>query len=111
MELLIIVGLRLAFSVFWGFVTYRLIVKKGYYENWFWWGFFFGIIAFIVALTKRNVGVLYTDPQYAQAQTGRYHEAMLQSGGWSCVRCGRVNPSYTGTCGCGASKPGPQAGP
>lgn len=36
----------------WGFVTKKVIENKGYEENWFWWGFFFGFIALIVACTK-----------------------------------------------------------
>ena len=36
----------------WGFVTQTIIENKGYYENWFWWGFFFGLIAVLIALSK-----------------------------------------------------------
>lgn len=39
-------------SVIWGFATQAVINNKGYNENWFWWGFLFGIISFIIALTK-----------------------------------------------------------
>ncbi len=31
--------------------------------------------------------------------------ATLKNGGWKCDNCGRTNPSYTGTCACGNSKP------
>lgn len=41
--------------VIWGVVTNKVIENKGYSENWFWWGFFFGLIALIVALTKPDV--------------------------------------------------------
>lgn len=36
----------------WGWAVNKVIKNKGYDENWFWWGFFFGLIALIVALTK-----------------------------------------------------------
>ena len=35
-----------------GFATQSIIENKGYYENWFWCGFFFGILAVLVALSK-----------------------------------------------------------
>lgn len=46
------------FSVFigqgcvWGWAVNKIVKNRGYDENWFWWGFFFGLIALIVALTK-----------------------------------------------------------
>ena len=36
----------------WGWAVNKIVENKDYRENWFWWGFFFGIIALIVALTK-----------------------------------------------------------
>ena len=39
-------------SIIWGFAAQSIVENKGYYENWFWWGFFFGIIAVLVALSK-----------------------------------------------------------
>ena len=39
-------------GIIWGFATNAIIHNKGYDENWFWWGFFFSIIAVIVAATK-----------------------------------------------------------
>jgi len=35
-----------------GDATHKIIKNKGYNENWFWWGFFFSIIAMLVALSK-----------------------------------------------------------
>lgn len=50
-------GLSLVlFGICFGIVTNLVIHNKGYKSNWFWWGFFFGIFALIVACTKpRNV--------------------------------------------------------
>lgn len=39
----------------WGFATNKIVENKGYDENWFWWGFFFGLIALLVALSKPTV--------------------------------------------------------
>ena len=38
--------------IFWGYVTRTMIHNKGYYEEWFWWGFIFGWMAFVVAITR-----------------------------------------------------------
>lgn len=45
----------LIWCIIWGIVVNKVIENKGYQENWFWWGFFFGIFALIVALTKQSV--------------------------------------------------------
>ncbi len=92
--------LAVIWGVVWGIATYNVIENKGYSDNWFWWGFFFGFIALIVALTKPDAN------QYAvSAAPGKsgIDQKMLDNGGWKCT-CGRVNPSYTGTCACKKSK-------
>ena len=38
----------LACGVVWGLVINKIIQNKGYSENWFWWGFFLGLIGLIV---------------------------------------------------------------
>ena len=50
----IIVGTIIC-GIIWGIVVNKVIENKGYDENWFWWGFFFGIFALIIALTKQSV--------------------------------------------------------
>lgn len=50
----ILVGMIIG-GIIWGIVVNKVIENKGYKENWFWWGFFFGFFALIVALTKQNV--------------------------------------------------------
>lgn len=88
----------------WGFVTNKVIENKGYDENWFWWGFFFGFFALIIAATKsENHYGEYIEPNWAQSSTP--NRTLLSQGGWLCA-CGRTNPSYTGTCACGATKDG-----
>lgn len=34
------------YGIIWGIVCNKVIENKGYNDNWFWWGFFFGIFAF-----------------------------------------------------------------
>ena len=46
------VVLSVVIGVIWGIAVQRVIENKGYYENWFWWGFFFGFLALIVATMK-----------------------------------------------------------
>ena len=41
-------------AIIMGCATQQIIKGKGYTENWFWWGFFFGLIAVIVALLKEE---------------------------------------------------------
>ena len=90
--------IAIVWGIFWGAMTNKIIENKGYDENWFWWGFFFGLLAFIVALTKADA------PRYTPINAAAsLDERTLQNGGWKCP-CGRVNPAYTGTCACGRSK-------
>lgn len=96
-----IIGIVIWGSI-WGVATNAVIRNKGYDENWFWWGFFFGFIAVLVALSKPQVSY---DEEVADHEAEKAREqAILSSNGWKCSKCGRVNPSYTGTCSCGTSK-------
>lgn len=45
-------ALFIGINCVWGWAVKKIVENKGYRENWFWWGFFFGIIALLVALTK-----------------------------------------------------------
>jgi len=102
----------LFWSTIWGFATNSVIKNKGYKENWFWWGFFFGVIAFIVALTKSE---LYYSYQHQENQLlNNYHSyesehliaaegndtekpGTFKNGYWKC-QCGNYNPSQKGVC-------------
>lgn len=106
------------FAVCFGFATRAIIHNKGYDENWFWWGFFFGIFALIVACAKPQ-NVYYTDSNpssqsnnfYNYTNNGNYiseserirNRDILNAGGWQCP-CGRLNANYVSTCTCGKSK-------
>ena len=88
-------------GVIWGAATQTVVYNKGYEENWFWWGFFFGFIALLVALSKPQ---LYsTGPLSPQLAREAEERRTMEAGGWKCV-CGRLNPSYSGTCACGRSR-------
>ena len=90
----------------WGFVTQSIIDNKGYQENWFGWGFFFGIIAALVALSKPPVQSNYdfSTGFLADERDKAYKNNIVDDGGWRCHFCNRANPSYTGTCACGKTK-------
>lgn len=40
---------------------------------------------------------------YNVEKSPTHGNSLLQNGGWKCI-CGRINPSYTGTCACGKRK-------
>ena len=97
-----------------GFAAQKIVENKGYYENWFWWGFFFGFIALIVALSKpENHVYSYTSDNsssdsYANYKTKQerqksFEQSLLDSGGWRCS-CGKVNSPHSLSCSCGKSK-------
>ena len=103
-----------------GFVTKSVIEDKGYDDNWFWWGFFFGLIALIVACAKpRNIDYSYFYSRSSQltytgyqpslssnlgdAAAKVHNEQLLANGGWKCS-CGEVQASYVSSCSCGKSK-------
>ena len=95
-------------GIVWGVVTQKNIENKGYDENWFWWGFFFELLAVLVAFSKpqqRETTNYYAekkeDPIW-MSNTNRM-SASSTSDGWKCI-CGRTNQLYTGTCGCGRTK-------
>ena len=110
----------IAQAIIFGFATKIVIENKGYHDNWFWWGFFFGIIALIVACAKpQNIDYSsYSSqpsrPTYPSYQTSYvsnlsnaadkvHNENILAAGGWKCI-CGRVHASYVSSCSCGKSK-------
>ena len=110
-----IIGMFL-WGLIWGFATNAVVRNKGYHENWFWWGFIFGFIAFLVACTKPQVTILSISNESTSnlsrlAQEGYRigsHNVStkrlntLAPGDWRCT-CGTINASYVGTCRCGKS--------
>ena len=103
-------------AIIFGFATRIVIINKGYDDNWFWWGFFFGLVALIVACAKpRNIKYsTFTYPTYdgssvsysgneTNATSQAYNEKVLASGGWKCT-CGRTLEAYVFSCACGKNK-------
>lgn len=107
----------------WGWAVNKVIENKGYRDNWFWWGFFFGMIAMLVALTKPDLPRMSDDTDYTFSYGDRDnvlgkdyvfkgfgHEkerkANYAAGEWRCAHCRSVNAGYVGTCGCGWDKSG-----
>lgn len=100
-------------GVIWGCGVQAVIDNKGYKENWFWWGFFFGVWALIFALTKPDVysgKYTYVDTPLTRASDEEEREKeiarqkkVLEDGGWKCI-CGTINASYVGSCYCGQTK-------
>ena len=53
-------------GVVWGTATQAVINNKGYEENWFFWGFFFGFIALIVACAKPVASSVNSTNEYGK---------------------------------------------
>ena len=90
---LLVLGVQ---GVIYGVATQNMIEKKGYEENWFWLGFFFGIVALVVAAAKPQI---YDNYSYSK----KSDKELLASGGWKCT-CGNVHASYVSSCSCGRDK-------
>lgn len=103
----LIVG-YIVWGIFWGFATDAITSNKGYEESWFVWGFFFGLIAFVIALTKQDRSSsgteFYKDTVFSDIAKDYNNERILKENGWKCAKCGIINASYTGSCGCGNTK-------
>ena len=92
----------IVWAIIWGFAARAIVLNKGYeYEGtkWFWLGFFFSIIAVIIAATKPENKPQKSSHSYYHATSEKDREQeMLDNGGWRCV-CGRVNYNYVSSCG------------
>lgn len=124
--LLLILGISVGISCFWGWAANKIIKDKGYTENWFFWGFFFHFWAVLVAACKRenpakrdynglNINMQYYGPSeynpYANIQNRVVNNPPQDAFGsasprfaWKCYRCGTFNESYVQMCRCGVTK-------
>ena len=91
----VIAILFVAQGLIFGFATQSVIENKGYEENWFWLGFFFGVVVLIVANAKPQV---YDYNTYKKPA-----DQIMASGGWKCT-CGEIHASYVSSCSCGRDK-------
>lgn len=106
----IIIGVMLALlhcGALCGVLANKLIRDKGYRENWFWWGFFFGPIAVAIACmkpaAKRASAARSWKADQNRVRQRLLNEKLLEEGGWACS-CGRVNAHYVTTCPCGINQ-------
>lgn len=91
-------------GVIFGYATSKIIENKGYDENWFWWGFFFGLIALLVALSKPELHRYEQQSILTEVAQETHKKHTLTNGGWECVFCHSINENYITTCACGKSK-------
>jgi len=102
----VIIGIYIIQGCVFGFATQSIIENKGYHDNWFWWGFFFGFIALLVALSKpelRNSNVAEQSILHNVAEEAR-DNYIMKEGGWECAFCHKKNDRVVFTCICGKSK-------
>ncbi len=103
------------YSVVWAVVCSKVAENKGYERgNWHIWGFFFGIFAFLVLVTKQPKSKTVTvEPESALSRMVREDEELkekraIASGTmWKCPKCKKANSNYIRTCSCGTEKPDP----
>ena len=94
-QLLIIVIGGIFWGVLWGYATKSVVQNKGYSDDWFWYGFFFGLIALLLALAKPD----------QNSQTGSVLAQPWITDSWVCPNCSARNNSYAITCSCGTNRP------
>lgn len=112
--------ISIAWSLIWGFATAGVRDRKGYGRRWFWFGFFLGLIPFIIACAipekKYDVDSVTpgelnrtlaanggSEPHQSVFANQNYVQNTVSGGGWQCS-CGRANPTYVSTCTCGLNK-------
>ncbi len=98
----------LIWGVVWGVATNKVLENKGYDDNWFWWGFFFGFIAMIVAVTKpenqTSTNVHSYDSSPLSGNASKVLPINKSDKMWKCS-CGEYNQNYETSChNCGKSQ-------
>ncbi len=101
-NIIVFIVVYIIYGTIWGVATNKILENKGYDENWFIWGFIFGIVAMLVALSKPD---MYSSAIYDNEllNKGR-RENILLDGGWECAFCHCLNKAYVTSCRCGKSK-------
>jgi len=97
---ILIIIFAIIISCVWGYAVQKIIYNKGYTDDWFWWGFFFGIIALLAALSRPDNSNRYTTFVHSKNE----ETDMLSRGGWKCNNCNRVLANYVGSCSCGNTR-------
>lgn len=100
----VIIVLIIAFiihGIIWGKATNKVLQYRGYfYDDWFIWGFLFGIATLLVAMSRpdNNANVIKKRAAAKQAIITNPNTE------WKCRKCKMINPPYTGTCSCGNTR-------
>lgn len=100
------------YGIIWGVVCNAVVRNKGYDEIWFFWGFFFGIFAFLVAITKPTI--TNTEPDYTYSSNNNIGPKRVENkpvihnkpaeSMWTCNKCGNTNSGALPVCKCGNTK-------
>lgn len=94
----------IAWSLIWGFATAGVRERKGYGRRWFWFGFFLGLIPFIIACAiPARPEDSYDEAMRSLADQKALNYLADNASGWQCS-CGRTNAVYVSTCSCGLGK-------
>jgi len=110
------------FGCIWGKAVNKVLYDKGYTEDWFWWGFFFGWIPLVIAcLMPEKVITVNEDENYfgsdepivvhnnaadGSDDSKKTLEITQVPNGWKCPVCGEMNAGYADTCSCGYNPSG-----
>lgn len=88
---------------FWIWATNTILENKGYKEKEYFFPFFFGLIAFVVALTTTDVVIEPEKPMLPRKIRKARYAKLVLSGFWWC-KCGKRYSSNTAVCSCGINK-------
>jgi len=89
-------------GIIFGVAVNVIIENKGYHDNWFGWGFFFGFIALIVALSKPQKAYEPAEENLLLKKSQEQYD--LNNGGWKCGFCNSINAYNVTTCSCGKGR-------
>lgn len=88
-------------GIVWGKATNKVLQYRGYfYDDWFLWGFLFGMVALLVAMSRPDNNANVIKKRLAA------NKPVINSPNteWKCRKCKTINPPYTGTCSCGNTR-------
>lgn len=106
---MLIIAIYLIYGLIWGYVCRAVVRNKGYYDDWFLWGFIFGIFAFLVAISKpaiQQIQPMYpVQPSIAPQSTNSTNLNLLNNDRRVCPKCKKTNEKYITSCSCGEEKP------
>lgn len=93
-----------------GFAAYKIAENKNRSTSWFWGGFLLGWIGLLILLLLPSESSSYYSSVDSEDAIRRMRGEGInkreapKGNEWKCKKCGEINPSYIGTCGCGCPK-------